>query len=119
MLWRVGLEDYEVRAKHGYFDHEHLNEQPFVFTVWVCFQRESIHELEDSINYADLQMTVDDVVLHADQPIRLLEEMAQGIIDQLSNRTFLSSITVRIEKPEAPLPHPGGRPVIEVEWRPQ
>jgi len=24
---------------------------------------------------------------------------------------------VRIEKPNAPLPHPGGLPVIEVEWK--
>ena len=119
MQWRVGLEDYEVRAKHGYFDHEHENVQPFVFTVWVTFQKDSISELEESINYADLQMTVDDIVLNADRPIRLLEEMAQGIIEQLSTRTFVSSISVRIEKPEAPLPHKGGRPVIEVEGHPE
>jgi len=116
--WRVGLESYEVRGKHGYFDHEHEAEQPFVFTVWVEFERETISELEESINYADLQTTVDDVVLNAIHPIRLLEEMAHQIIERLSTRALLTSISVRIEKPEAPLPHPGGRPVIEVHWRP-
>jgi len=115
--WRVGLEGYEVMACHGYFDDEHQAEQPFVFTVWVTFDRSGpITELEDSINYADVQAAIDAVVLEAPSPIRLLEDMAQRIIERLNKPPFVSGVTVRIEKPEAPLPHPGGLPVIEAEW---
>jgi len=115
--WRVGLEGYEVMARHGYFDQEHLTEQPFVFTVWVTFDRAGpITELEDSINYADVQAAIDAVVLEAPSPIRLLEDMAQRIIERLSEPSFVSGVTVRIEKPEAPLPHPGGLPVVEAVW---
>jgi len=67
--WRVGLEGYEVMACHGYFDDEHQAEQPFVFTVWVTFDRSGpITELEDSINYADVQAAIDAVVLEAPSP---------------------------------------------------
>lgn len=117
MHWRVGLEGYEVMARHGYFDQEHLTEQPFVFTVWVTFDRAGlITELEDSINYADVQAAIDAVVLEAPSPIRLLEDMAQRIIERLNEPPFVSGVTVRIEKPDAPLPHPGGLPVVEAVW---
>ena len=42
--------------------------------------------------------------------------MAQQIIDLISQNQSVSEITVRIEKPEAPLPHPGGLAVVELEW---
>ena len=117
MHWRVGLEGYEVMARHGYFDHEHQADQPFVFTVWVNFERVGpITELEDSVNYADVHAAIDAVVLHATAPIRLLEDMAQRIIERLNQPPFVSSVTVRIEKPDAPLPHPGGLPVVEAVW---
>lgn len=117
MHWRVGLEGYRVMARHGYFDHEHQVDQPFVFTVWVSFDRSGpITELEDSINYADVQAAIDAVVLEASTPIRLLEDMAQRIIERLNEPPFVSGVTVRIEKPEAPLPHPGGLPVVEAVW---
>lgn len=117
MHWRVGLEGYEVMARHGYFDHEHQDEQPFVFTVWVAFDRAGpITELDESINYADVQAAIDAVVLHATAPIRLLEDMAQRIIERLNQPPFVSGVTVRIEKPDAPLPHPGGLPVVEAVW---
>jgi len=104
-------------ARHGHFDHEHQAEQPFVFTVWVTFERVGpITELEDSVNYADVQAAIDAVVLHATAPIRLLEDMAQRIIERLNQPPFVSGVTVRIEKPDAPLPHPGGLPVVEAVW---
>ena len=33
MTVRVGLENYTVMAKHGYYEFEHEQDQPFVFTV--------------------------------------------------------------------------------------
>ncbi|MCH1616128.1 MAG: dihydroneopterin aldolase [Candidatus Poseidonia sp.] len=117
MQWRVGLEAYEVNAVHGYYDKEHLAPQPFVFTVWATLRGTGrIEALEETLNYADIQLAVDEVMHNAPQPIRLMEEMAQAIVDRLAGHTGVASLTIRIEKPEAPLPHPGGLPAIEVVW---
>ena len=37
MVTRIGLESYEVMAKHGVFDHEKDSEQPFVVSIWANF----------------------------------------------------------------------------------
>ncbi|RJU97999.1 MAG: dihydroneopterin aldolase [Candidatus Poseidoniales archaeon] len=117
MQWRVGLQGYEVRAVHGFYDQEHVAPQPFVFTVWATLAGEQrIESLEETLNYADIQIAIDEVMLNAPEPIRLMEEMAQQIIDRLSNHQSVASISIRIEKPNAPLPHPGGLPAIEAEW---
>ena len=117
MQWRVGLQDYEVMAVHGFYDEEHSSPQPFVFTVWATLEsNERIERLEDTLNYADIQIAIDKVMHHAPEPIRLMEEMAQRLIDDLASNTSIARVEVRIEKPQAPLPHPGGLPAIEVRW---
>ena len=117
MQWRVGLEAYVVNAVHGYYDEEHLAPQPFVFTVWATLAGNGrIETLEETLNYADIQIAIDEVMLNTDTPIRLMEEMAQRIVDQLAQHQGVASVSIRIEKPQAPLPHPGGLPVIEVLW---
>jgi len=115
--WRVGLESYEVNAVHGYYDEEHEAPQPFIFTVWATLAgTDRIEALNETLNYADIQIAIDEVMLKGDQPIRLMEEMAQGIVDRLAKISAIASISIRIEKPNAPLPHPGGLPAIEVLW---
>ena len=117
MQWRVGLEAYEVNAVHGYYDEEHAAPQPFIFTVWATLAgNERIEALDDTLNYADIQVAVDEVMFNSEKPIRLMEEMAQQIVDLLAQHAGVASLIVHIEKPEAPLPHPGGLPVIEVVW---
>lgn len=118
MQWRVGLEAYEVMAAHGWYDEEHQRPQPFIFTVWATLAgNERIEDLDETLNYADIQIAIDEVMLKGDQPIRLMEEMAQGIVDKLALHAGVASLEIRIEKPQAPLPHPGGLPAIEVRWR--
>jgi dihydroneopterin aldolase len=46
-----------------------------------------------------------------------MEEMADQIITIISTHACVNELSVRIEKPQAPLPHPGGLPVIEAIWR--
>ena len=117
MQWRVGLEGYEVMATHGYYEYEHEAAQPFVFTIWATLGQDSaIQELDQTLNYADLQIAIDQVMLNGNEPIRLMEEMADQIITIISMHACVSELSVRIEKPQAPLPHPGGLPVIEAIW---
>ncbi|MGB0312650.1 MAG: dihydroneopterin aldolase, partial [Poseidonia sp.] len=80
MQWRVGLEAYEVMAVHGWYEEEHLAPQPFVFTVWATLAgEERIEDLDETLNYADIQIAIDEVMLNAPEPIRLMEDMAQPV----------------------------------------
>ena len=118
MQWRVGLEAYEVMAVHGWYEEEHRAPQPFVFTVWATLAGdERIEALGETLNYADIQIAIDEVMLNALEPIRLMEDMAQRVVDRLAAQPGVASLSLRIEKPHAPLPHPGGLPVIEVLWQ--
>jgi dihydroneopterin aldolase len=117
MTVKIGLEQYTVMAKHGYYPFEHENDQPFIFTVWATLKNDNVeNNLQRTLNYADIQVAIDHVMFESGQPIALIEEMASRVIQHLQSNLLISRIHVRIEKPQAPLPHPGGLPVIEVEW---
>lgn len=118
MRLRVGLESYKVEAKHGWFGFELEKDQPFIFTVWVELRAtKNLEELEQTVDYGQIQEIIDKVVLDSDKPFRLLESMAQCIIEELRNVKEVQKIFVRIEKPEAPLPKPIGLPYIELTWK--
>ena len=113
---RVGLDDYQLEGIHGYFEHEHSQPQPFVVSVRVDLFNEVRDEvLSSTVDYALLQKAVDAVILES-KPIRLLEKMATDIAEFIQSNVNVESIFVRIEKPNAPLPHPGGLPFIEYTW---
>jgi dihydroneopterin aldolase len=42
--------------------------------------------------------------------------MAERMIEKLKLNQIIKAISIRIEKPEAPLPHKGGLAVVEAEW---
>jgi len=116
LTFTVGLDDYLVQGIHGYFDEEHQNPQPFNVSVRVDLST-TIHDgqLGSTLDYAQLQGAIDAVILDS-PPIRLLESMAIKISERIQQSKSVRRILVRIEKPEAPLPHPGGLPYIEYTW---
>lgn len=113
MAYTIGLQGYEVHAAHGWFDHELERKQPFVVDVTVVTASASATQLDATVNYADLQGAVDAVLLESEQPYRLLEAMVDAILDRLMATPGVAKATVRIAKPDAPLPHPGGCPWVE------
>lgn len=116
LAFSVGLDDYLVHGIHGYFDEEHQNPQPFNISVRVDLSTTIEHgQLGSTLDYAQLQGAIDDVVLDS-PPIRLLESMAIQISERIQLSDNVQRIVVRIEKPDAPLPHPGGLPYIEYTW---
>ena len=117
MTLHVALESYTIMAKHGYYSHEHESDQPFIFSVWTTLKDEPDEgNLEQTINYADIQIAIDEVMYNSKQPILLMETMAQRVAQILKKSTNIASIHIRIEKPQAPLQHPGGLAVVELEW---
>ena len=66
-----------------------------------------------NLSVVDVIESVDAVLLDSEQPYRLLEAMVDAILDRLMATPGVAKATVRIAKPEAPLPHPGGCPWVE------
>ena len=116
MTITVGLDDYLVHGIHGFYDKEHLKPQPFNISIRVNLSSAvEDGQIGTTIDYAHLQQAIDAVVLNS-EPIRLLESMAQRISEKIQSAKIVEKVFVRIEKPEAPLPHPGGLPYIEYTW---
>lgn len=116
MTVRVALENYTVLAKHGYYEYEHEQDQPFVFTVSATLLPGDIKNLEHTLNYADIQVAIDQVMFGSNKPIALMETMAHEVITLIRKNRNVAKMSVRIEKPDAPLPHEGGLAVVEVDW---
>lgn len=116
MTTRVCLESYSVMAKHGAFDHEHENNQPFIISIWATLAADIEHDdLTKTLDYGDLQRAIISNVVKA-KPVRLMETLAADIIAEISKNPLVEMIEIRIEKPDAPLPFPGGLPLVECIW---
>ena len=115
-MFKVGLENYTVLGKHGAYDFEHEHEQPFIVSIYVELNHNQFDEdLSRTINYADLQRLVHDVIANS-PPIRLMETMMTKMFDRISENELVSKISIRIEKPKAELPYTGGLAIVEAEW---
>tara|TARA_B100000767_G_scaffold54339_1_gene49974 strand:- start:6931 stop:7284 length:354 start_codon:yes stop_codon:yes gene_type:complete len=115
-MFKVGLENYTVMGKHGAYDFEHQEEQPFVVSIWVELRNSSFDDkLENTINYAELQSLVDKVIIDS-PPIRLMETMMVKITESIKQNPLVSKINIRIEKPKAALPKDGGLAIVESQW---
>ena len=115
-MFKVGLENYTVMGKHGAYDFEHQEDQPFVVSIWVKLHNSSFADkLENTINYADLQALVDKVIIDS-PPIRLMETMMVKMIETIRQNPLVSQINIRIEKPKAALPKDGGLAIVESQW---
>ena len=103
-------------GKHGAYDFEHQEEQPFVVSIWVELHNSNFADkLENTINYADLQALVDEVIIDS-PPIRLMETMMIKMIETIGQNPLVSKINIRIEKPKAALPKDGGLAIVESQW---
>ena len=87
-----------------------------MISIWATLCSDVLDDdLDNTLNYADLQACVDIEVVKG-TPVRLMETLCERIITQISSNSLVCKIDVRIEKPNAPLPHPGGLAVVEREW---
>lgn len=115
-MFKVGLEDYTVYGKHGAYQAEHAYEQPFIVSIWVeLVNNQFSDELSKTINYADLQNVAHNVIANS-PPIKLMETMISKMFEEISHNKLVRKISIRIQKPEAKLPHQGGLAIVEAEW---
>ncbi|MGY8701862.1 MAG: dihydroneopterin aldolase [Candidatus Poseidoniales archaeon] len=117
MPLQVALESYSLRASHGAFEWEREQDQTFVVSVWATIIGEPRgDDLSASLDYGLIQTWIDRAFLEMESA-HLLEELAARIVDQAKSQTVVSALKIRIEKPEAPLPHSGGLAVVEKTWQ--
>ena len=116
MVTRVGLESYEVMASHGVFDYERETKQPFIISIWATLADDVAEDdINQTLNYADLQSAVDSEVVDS-EPVKLMETLCSMLVKKISANQIVDAISIRIEKPDAPFPHPGGLAIVEHEW---
>ena len=116
MTTRVGWESNELLACDGVFDFEREKTQPFVISIWATLAEDvKGDDIELTLNYADLQSAVDTEVVNS-EPVNLMETLCYKLVSNISQNIVVSALSIRIEKPDAPFPHPGGLAVVEHEW---
>ena len=116
MATRIGLESYEVMATHGVFDYEKQEPQPFIISIWATLENDvEGDDINQTLNYADLQSAVDSEIVNS-EPVNLMETLCGMLVSTISQNNLVAAISIRIEKPDAPFPHPGGLAVVEHEW---
>ena len=95
MPTRVGLESYEVMACHGAYDFEREKKQPFVISIWATLASDVIEdELEQTLNYADLQSAVDSEIVNS-EPVKLMETLCNKLVSLISQNELVSAISIR------------------------
>ena len=112
----VAVENYRLKGKHGVFDYEREKAQPFVVSLWVNVNEiKEIDDLESSVDYGFLQRAIHDVIVRGDS-VKMMETLCALIIEIVSGHLNVAAIKVRIEKPDAPMPHDGGLALVERTW---
>ena len=112
----VAVEGFKLKGKHGVFDYEREKEQPFVVSIWVLLKEPAKQdEIETSVDYAFLQRTTHDVITRGES-VHMMETLCDRIIDIVSGHLNVAAVKIRIEKPQAPMPHNSGLAVVERTW---
>tara|TARA_B100001996_G_scaffold209402_1_gene160676 strand:- start:552 stop:920 length:369 start_codon:yes stop_codon:yes gene_type:complete len=112
----VAVEKYKIKGKHGVFDHEREKDQPFIVSVWVVLKESAKDDdIGTSVDYGFLQRVVHDVVTRGES-VHMMETLCDKIIETVSGHLNVEGVKIRIEKPQAPMPHDGGLAVVERTW---
>ena len=88
----------------------------FVISIWATLAEDvTSDDIELTLNYADLQSAVDTEIVDS-EPVNLMETLCYKLVSNISQNDVVAALSIRIEKPDAPFPHPGGLAVVEHEW---
>ena len=102
-LLTISLNNVRFRAYHGLHPEERQKGNDFVVNMQVSYKPKTgiIHELEDTIDYADL-FTIINAAMQ--QPVDLLETLVQTIAYNV-HRKFnqVREVTVSVEKLNPPI----------------
>jgi 7,8-dihydroneopterin aldolase/epimerase/oxygenase len=101
---RIRLEGLRARGRHGWFDWEREQGQEFVVDVELSVDvapAARSDDLADTVDYGGLATDV--VALVEGEPVRLVETLAERIAVRCLQDERVSSVTVTVHKPQAPV----------------
>jgi dihydroneopterin aldolase len=102
---RISLTGLRVRGYHGVFDHERREGQDFVIDVGLdvdTVPAATSDDVADTVDYGVVAQQV--AVIVAGEPVRLIETLASRIAAACLADVRVSSVTVTVHKPQAPIP---------------
>lgn len=101
----VALRGLRAHGRHGWFEHEREQGQPFVVDLALRVDAgpaAASDHLDDTVDYGALGSAV--VALVEGEPVRLLETLAERIADLVLADGRVAEVTVTVHKPAAPMP---------------
>lgn len=104
---RVELHGLRALGRHGWFDHEQRDGQPFVVDATLTLDTASAaasDNLADTVDYGALGSAI--VAVIEGEPVRLIETLAQRIADVCLSDSRVESVEVAVHKPQAPMAVP-------------
>ena len=111
MAHKIKIKGLRVYAHHGVFDFERQNGQDFYIdvTLWVEGKSTLTDDLNHTVHYGDLATSL--VEAAKNQPVDLLETLAQRLLDLTLNfgggslSGLVKKAKVTVHKPNAPIPY--------------
>ena len=115
----VEIRGLRVFAHHGVLIEERRRGQEFVIDLELVCQSsnaDASDDVADAVNYAEVcERTVE---LMRGGPYNLIEKVADVIASDLHSRFGLQQVTVRVAKPNAPLPFSLSEVAVTVTYPP-
>ena len=112
--WAIELNHLRFHAGHGVYEQEKQTGNIFEVDIVIHFNADGpVRDLADTINYADAFALVKN---HMDQPVPLLETLAEHILDDIGamdQRIHMAS--VRITKCDPPISRFTGQVSVRAE----
>jgi len=114
---RIVLANMQFQGRHGVYDHELLNPQPFEVDVELfrSLQPAGVDDdLEQTVDYGKVYEAVRQIV--ESTSFRLLEALAEAIAHEVIADFPVAEVGVRVRKPEVQLGGPLDHAMVEI-WR--
>ncbi len=109
---KVVIKNLECFGRHGVLKEENILGQKFVVSVEMLTEDTKNDDIETAVNYADVCSFIDRYV--AENIFKLIETLAGNIAENILKNFSVNEITVKVEKPFAPIGLPLETVAVEV-----
>lgn len=98
----IHIQNIQVNALIGIFEHERENVQPLIINIWITFNASEAIEWDQIQNTVDYdQITTDVINFTKDTDYFLIEKLTNEILNMVLGYEYVQSAKVKIDKPEA------------------
>ena len=112
---RITLTGVEAIGRHGVFEHEKRDGQPFVVDAVLYTDirpAAATDDLTRTLHYGEVAQEI--TALITGEPFDLIETLAQKIADAILARFSPAAVEITVHKPKAPIPVPFGDVTITI-----